>query len=110
MPALADPGPLVTRVRNRTVAKVDSIGSWFSGEPNALQKLEEREELVAVTNNFCGCFGPFDTELDIETFDCGVRISECCGVANVGEHTFADGCCVLGNAARTFPALWNQHR
>ncbi len=26
MPAFADPGPLVTRVRSRTVAKVDSIG------------------------------------------------------------------------------------
>jgi hypothetical protein len=31
IPAAREPGPLVTLVRNRTVAKVDSIVIWSAG-------------------------------------------------------------------------------
>jgi hypothetical protein len=47
-PAAREPGPLVTRCRSRTVAKVDSIGLVvLSGSAGAAHVIVHRHELIA---------------------------------------------------------------
>src|SRR5215831_2303031 len=56
-PAARDPGPLVTLVRCRTVAKVDSIVSRMQVHPVLGGVVEERQQLVDVVGDLRGCLG-----------------------------------------------------
>jgi hypothetical protein len=66
-PAAREPGPLVTRVRNRTVAKVDSIcGAQM--HPMLGRVAVERKQHVEVVADFRDRFGPFRTVVIGERF------------------------------------------
>jgi hypothetical protein len=69
IPAARDPGPLVTLVRNRTVAKVDSIGD-----------LGDR-------------FGVLDAVVDLKGFDRELGLVDVFGVIAVLEGRQSTGMC-----------------
>jgi len=61
-PAARGPEPLVTLVRNRTVANVDSIGfEVFRRIQCSAGKVADREQLVEVIGDLRGDLGKLDT-------------------------------------------------
>ena len=111
MPALADPGPLVTRVRNRTVANVDSIGFVvFRWTQCSAGKLKNARSLSRSPTILAAALGHFTPNSVLKRLIAVFASASVAASRMSVSIRFADGCCVLGNAARTFPALSNQHR
>jgi hypothetical protein len=61
IPAAREPGPLVTRCRSRTVAKVDSIGlvvrRWIQCSPGEVVESEQHVEVVGDLRDRSGVWG-----------------------------------------------------
>jgi hypothetical protein len=62
VPAAREPGPLVTRCRSRTVAKVDSIGlvvrRWIQCSPGKSQKASSTSRSLVIFATALGHFAP----------------------------------------------------
>jgi hypothetical protein len=91
MPAALEPGPLVTLVRSRTVAKVDSIGLVAQVDPVLGGEVVQREEHVEVVGDLGHRLGPLRSVEVLERLDrlqCVVAVR---GVIDFGERTLRAG-------------------
>jgi hypothetical protein len=86
-PAAREPGPLVTRCRNRTVAKVDSIGVRGSQvDPVLGRVVVELQQHVEVLGDLLGGLGPLDAVVGNEGPGRSDRVFAVFGVVDLGQR------------------------
>ena len=105
-PAALDPGPLVTLVRNRTVAKVDSIGfevfRWIQCSAGKSKKVRSTSASPVILATALGHFAPKPSANAVMAASACARSS----ASRISARALrAEGCADFGSADRTFATL-----
>src|SRR5664279_6189241 len=86
-PAAREPGPLVTRWRSLTVAKVDAIGWWCAGGSSARRGSRGRPAARrGVVGDLSGRLGPLGAVVGGEHVGRGLGVVLVLGVPDLGER------------------------
>jgi hypothetical protein len=111
IPAAREPGPLVTLVRKRTVAKVDNDrvrGTQM--HPMLGRILVELQQHVGVVGDLCDRLGVLRAVVDGERLDRHLGLVDVLGVVYSRIAASAPECADFGSAARTLACFCHQQR
>jgi hypothetical protein len=104
-PAARKPGPLVTLVRCRTVAKVDPRVGGPQVHPVLARVIVEREQLVKVVGDLRDGLGELAPVSGLERLHRGQGVPFVLGPQISASAFFAPGCADSGSAASTLAVL-----